>query len=483
MSWNTVLPMIVFLLIVFAVGFWAGKFVSQTDSFLQEYFLGSRAMGGFLLAMTMMATYGSASSFIGGPGVAYSTGLGWVLLSMAQLPAGYFVLMVLGKKFAIMARQYKAVTLIDFLKSRYNSDRVGILAALSIIIFLFSSIAAQWVGGARLIESLLGISYTTALIIFALSVMIYVVIGGFRAVAITDTILGSVMFFGTLILLTAVIIAGGGVGNIMERLIETDPDLVRPFGADGELTPLYVSSYWILVGVGVVGLPQIAVRAMSYKNAKAMHQAIIISTVFVGIIMLGMHLVGVFARAIIPDIQIGESVMPVTTMEVLPPVLAGIVLAAPMAAIMSTVNALLIMVSSAIVKDIYLSYINRNADDQKIRRVSYRVTALLGVAVFIMALSPPDFLIWLNLFSFGGLEAAFIWPVVLGLYWRKGNKYGAVYSMFAGTGSYILLHTFYPDAFGMHTVVIPVILSFLTFVSVSLLTERKAAQEPLRKIS
>src|SRR5690606_41500718 len=130
--------------------------------------------------MTMMATYGSASSFIGGPGVAYNTGLGWVLLAMAQLPAGYFVLMVLGKKFAIVARRIEAITLIDFLKKRYDSHTIVILSAISIIIFLFASMTAQWVGGARLIESLTGLSYTNALLIFAVAVLAYVIIGGFR---------------------------------------------------------------------------------------------------------------------------------------------------------------------------------------------------------------------------------------------------------------------------------------------------------------
>ncbi len=99
MNWGVFLPLMVFIIIIFIVGLWANKHVKSSTSFLQEYFLGSRSLGGFILAMTMMATYGSASSFIGGPGVAYSTGLGWVLLSMAQLPAGYFVLMILGKKF------------------------------------------------------------------------------------------------------------------------------------------------------------------------------------------------------------------------------------------------------------------------------------------------------------------------------------------------------------------------------------------------
>ena len=97
MHWQVVFPLLLFLIIIFGIGIWANKHVRSSNSFLQEYFLGGREMGGFILAMTMIATYGSASSFIGGPGVAYTKGLGWVLLAMAQLPAGYFVLMILGK--------------------------------------------------------------------------------------------------------------------------------------------------------------------------------------------------------------------------------------------------------------------------------------------------------------------------------------------------------------------------------------------------
>ncbi|MDQ0229304.1 sodium/pantothenate symporter [Metabacillus malikii] len=474
MNWFVILPLLFFLVVIFYVGFWANKYVKSSNSFIQEYFLGGRQLGGFVLAMTMMATYGSASSFIGGPGVAYARGLGWVLLSMAQLATGYFVLMVLGKKFAIMAREYEAVTLTDFLRARYQSKTVVILSALSIIVFLFSAMAAQWVGGARLIESLTGLPYTTALFIFAISVLIYVIIGGFRAVALTDAVQGVIMFAGTAILLIATIIAGGGIPNIMADLVGENPNLVSPFGAEQDLTPLYVSSFWILVGVGVIGLPQITVRAMSYKDSKSMHRAIIIGTIVIGFIMLGMHLIGVFARPVIPGIEVGDSVMPTLTLTVLPPLIAGVVLAAPMAAIMSTVDSLLILVSSAITKDIYLNYLNPNATQSQIKKVSLSVTSIIGILVILFALSPPDFLIWLNLFSFGGLESVFIWPVVFGLYWSKGNKYGAITSMLVGMSSYILFDRLAPNALGMHTVVLPILLSLISYVLVSFMTQQKS---------
>ncbi|MER1999273.1 MAG: sodium/pantothenate symporter, partial [Lysinibacillus sp.] len=443
MQWEVIFPLVIFLIAIFGIGIWANKQIRTSDSFLQEYFLGGREMGGFLLAMTMMATYGSASSFIGGPGVAYNLGLGWVLLAMAQLPAGYFVLMVLGKKFAIVARRIEAITLIDFLKKRYESNIVIVLAAISIIVFLFASMTAQWVGGARLIESLTGMNYTASLLIFAGTVLIYVIIGGFRAVALTDALQGSVMIIGTVILLVGTVIAGGGVDNIMQNLQAENPEFLSPFGSDGSLTPLYVSTFWILIGLGVIGLPQIAVRAMSYKNSQSLHRAILIGTIGIGTIMFGMHLIGVFARSVMPGVEVADTVMPLLTLDVLPPVLAGIVLAAPMAAIMSTVNALLIMVSSTVVKDIYLNFINPTASESQIKNRSFAVTTIIGLAVVVFALKPPEFLISLNLFAFGGLESAFLWTVVFGLYWKKANKYGAISSMAVGISLYIYISEYH----------------------------------------
>ncbi len=476
MNWEAAITLFGSVALIFFIGLMASRKETSGKSFVQDYYLGGRSLGGFVLAMTMTATYGSASSFIGGPGVAYNEGLGWVLLSVTQVATGYFTLMILGKKFAIVTRKYKATTLIDFLKERYQSKLVVLLSAVSIVVFLFSAMAAQWIGGGRLIESLTGLSYTSALFIFVVTVLVYVTFGGFRAVTLTDAIQGSIMFIGTLVLLIAVIIAGGGISEIMADLQAENPNLITPFGSDGTLTAPYVSSYWILVGVGVVALPQIAVRAMSYKNTRSFHLALMIGTIVVGVIMLNMHLIGVFARPILPGIEVGDRVMPLIALEVLPPWLAGVVLAAPLAAIMSTVDSLLLIVSSTIVKDVYINYIKPEASRKKVQRMSMGITALLGILVFLMAVNPPDLIIWLNLFAIGGLEAAFIWPIVMGLYWEKGNKYGAIASMLVGIISYIVFQSFYPEPFGMHAVVTSILLALLAYVGFSL----SMRQEPLK---
>ncbi|WP_022794601.1 sodium/pantothenate symporter [Marinococcus halotolerans] len=473
MNIEVIVPLVVFLLFTFAIGIWSARKRTGAASFLHDYYLGSRELGGLVLAMTMVATYGSASSFVGGPGIAYDRGLGWVLLSMAQVVTGYFTLMILGKRFAVMARRYRAVTLVDFLRSRYNNGLVVILGAFSIVIFLFSAMAAQWVGGARLIESVTGMSYQASLFLFAAAVLFYVIIGGFRAVVVTDAVQGIIMVVGTLIIFTATLIAGGGMNNIMTSLYQENPNLVTPFGADGDLTALYVSSFWILVGVGVVGLPQVAVRAMSYKSSAAMHRALLIGTAVVAFMMFGMHMAGVMGRVVVPGIEVADTVMPELTMTVLPGWLAGIVLAAPMAAIMSTVDSLLLMISSSVVKDVYINYIKPDASENRIRLLSLIVTAAVGIIVVAISWSPPEFLIWLNLFAFGGLEAAFIWPIVLGLYWKKANGWGALAAMVTGIASYMIISIWLPGWLGMHEVAMPVLFSLAAFVLVSLLTNRQ----------
>ncbi|GAA0307063.1 sodium/pantothenate symporter [Gracilibacillus halotolerans] len=480
MNWEATLTLFLTVGIIFIIGLYASKRQMGSTNYMQDYYLGGRSLGGFVLAMTMTATYGSASSFIGGPGVAYNEGLGWVLLAVIQVVTGYFTLMILGKKFAIITKKYQSVTIIDYLKKRYDSHGVVILSSLSIIIFLFSAMAAQWIGGARLIESLTGLSYTTALFIFVGTVLIYVTLGGFRAVVTTDTVQGIIMFIGTLVLLIAVIIAGGGVENIIQDLKQENPNLISPYGAERTLTPTYVSSFWILVGVGVIALPQIAIRAMSYKSSASLHRALIIGTIVVGFIMLNMHLIGVFARPILPGIEIGDKVMPEIALHVLPTWLAGVVLAAPLAAIMSSVDSLLLLVSSTIVKDLYINYVNPDIEYKRMRRISTGVTAVLGIVVFLLAVQPPDLIIWLNLFAIGGLEAAFLWPIVLGLYWRKGNKYGALASMFTGITSYVIFEQWWQQPFGMHSVVSSLFLSLIAYVLFSLMT--KDRQRPYIEI-
>ncbi len=460
-----IIPMIIYLASMFAIALYSNKLSKKIseNNFIEEYFIGGRSMGGFVLAMTLIATYSSASSFIGGPGVAYSMGFGWILLAMIQVPTAFLTLGVLGKRFAMVARKIDAVTVIDFLRARYKNDLVVILTSIAIILFFAASMVAQFIGGAKLFEAITGYPYIVGLILFGITVIIYTTIGGFRAVAITDAIQGVVMVFATIFLLFAVIKAGGGMENIMIKLAETNPAALTPT-AGGKIAQPFILSFWILVGIGVLGLPQTTVRCMGFKDSKSLHNAMIVGTFVVGFLMLGMHLVGVLGSVVVPGLE-GDGAIPGITVKVLHPIIAGIFIAGPLAAIMSTVDSMLILAAAAIIKDLYLNYGNKNnVSPEKLSRISFITTGVLGVVVFVFAIKPPSLIVWINLFAFGGLQAAFLWPTILGLYWKRANATGALLSIISGIGAYMYYTITGIKYLGMHQIVQTIIISLIAFI-------------------
>lgn len=464
MDVNIILPLFAYLLLVAALSVWAMR-KRQQGSFLTEYFLGNRSMGGFLLAMTLTTTYISASSFIGGPGAAYKYGLGWVLLAMVQVPAVWLSLGILGKKFAILARRHNAITLNDMLYARFRSPLLIWLASLSLLVAFIGAMTVQFIGGARLLESAAGIPYDTGLIIFGGTIAVYTAFGGFRASVLNDAMQGIVMLAGTFLLLFAVIHAAGGLSTAVETLQRIDPKLTQPQGVGDIINPAFLSSFSVLVCFGVIGLPHTAVRCISYKDSRAVHRGIIIGTVVMSVLMFGMHLAGALGRAVLPDLTVPDQVIPRLMITVLPPFAAGIFLAAPLAAIMSTINAQLLQSSATIVKDLYLRlYPQQITNEPRVKLLSGSITFLLGLLLLIAAWNPPDMLIWLNLLAFGGLEAVFLWPLVLGLYWEKANAAGALSAMIVGALSYTLLASFKLQLGGFHPIVPALTLSLLAFL-------------------
>ena len=464
MQLDIILPLVIYLIFVFALSIYAYAKRKKVNQFT-DYFIGNRTMGGFLLAMTLAATYISASSFIGGPGAAYKYGLGWVLLSMIQVPTVLLSLGILGKKFAILARKYNAITLSDMLYSHYKSKLIVCFASIALIAAFIGAMTVQFVGGARLLQSSVGIPYDIGLLIFGIGTVIYTAFGGFRASILNDAFQGLVMMIGAILLLFAIIYAGGGITNIVDRLNQIDPALLTPQGPDNFMDFPFMASFWVLVCFGVVGLPHTAVRCMAYKDSKAVHQGIIIGTAVVTIIMLTMHLSGALGRAIISDLTIPDQIVPTLIIKVLPPLAAGIFFAAPLSAIMSTINAQLLQVSSVIIKDLFLTMRpNTKFSDKMLTRISIIITFIFGGLLIVAAWNPPEMIIWLNLLAFGGLEAVFLWPLVLGLYWKKANSTGAFCSMFAGAISYTLLAVYNIKIYAFHPIVPSLLIGLVIFI-------------------
>ncbi|MCD8036914.1 MAG: sodium/pantothenate symporter [Clostridiales bacterium] len=450
-------------------------------------------MGGIVLAMTLVATYTSASSFLGGPGLAASWGLTQSWVAAIQIGTAFLTLGVIGKKMALVSRQINAVTITDYFKVRYNSPAVVILCSVCLVVFFVTQMVAQFIGGATLIETVTGLPYWAGLLLFGVIVVLYTSIGGFKAVVMTDTLQGIIMTIGTFLLLFFVIRAGGGMTEITSNLDAMNPgwNLLGKgefSGGLSTLSPGYMISFWVLVGVGVLGLPQTAVRGMGFKDTQSMHRAMLYGTIVVGILMIGMHFAGALTLPLLPEEGIAstDQVIPYVVLNYMPAWAAGLFLAAPLAAVMSTVSSLLILASATIIKELYITYIVKaDSSDEKINKkvpkYSFMITVILGIVVFIFALSPPDIIVWINLFAMGGLEATFFWPLIGGLYWKKGNSTCCIWSIVVGLAVFIFFNQVKIAPFNIHEIVFGLLAGGAAYFIAGAVSKKEPDPEMIKK--
>jgi len=351
-----------------------------------------------------------------------------------------------------------------------------IITTLLMLIFFVTQMIAQFMGGATLIETVTGLPYGAALAIFAFVVIVYTAFGGFTAVVITDTIQGIVMLIGTFLFVFYVLSNIGSFEAMSMTLDTTLPGWDNLTGTG--YTPGALLSFWVLVGVGVLGLPQTAVRGMGFKDTKSLHNAMLIGTIVIGVLMIGMHTAGVWAGALTngQTFTSTDYFMPTIVQRIMPAGMAALFLAAPMAAVMSTVSSLLILASASIVKDLLQQYVIKDNEEKmtkfqkNLSKSSFLVTFLIGILVFILALTPPDIIFWINLFAMGGLESCFFWPILGGIFYKKGNSQAAIASTLTGVIVYILSYQFNITVFGINAVVWGILFGGIAYFLVGNLT-------------
>ena len=308
------------------------------------------------------------------------------------------------------------------------------------------------------------------------------------------------MACGTFLLLFFVIRQGGGMDSIINTLDAGNPgwDLMGKgeFGTEiAAMRPGALISFWVLVGIAVLGLPQTAVRCMGFKDTESMHKAMIYGTVVIGILMIGMHLAGTLAYPLLPEAGLDstDQVIPYVVMNYMPAWAAGLFLAAPLAAVMSTIDSLLILASATIIKDLYIHYIKKVPFDaaasgdpeyepayEKVPAYSFALTAAIGAIACLLALNPPDVIVWINLFAFGGLEATFFWPVIGGLYWKKGNSTACLASTISGLAVFIFFNRVKILPFGIHEIIAGLIVSGIVYFAAGMLTAGEPDEEMLK---
>ena len=443
---------------------------NRQKDFAKDYFIGGRTLGGFVLAMTTAATYSSVSTFVGGPGMAWVIGYGWLYMAIVQVVVIFLVLGVFGKKIALIAREIDAVTVIDVLRARYESNLLATMAALVMVAFFCSTMVAQFVGAAKLFEAVTGFSYVTGLSLFGLIVVVYTTIGGFKGVAVTDACCAIAMIVGMCILMGGMMSAGGGFENMMQYISTEHPDMLEPLSRGKMPISLYISQ-WLLVGICTLALPQSVVRGISYKDTKALHRAMIIGTIVIGAMTLVATWIGVLSKGILTEgIKVYGSVdniIPIAIVKSLSPFWAGVIIIGPIAATISTVSSLLLSTSSSIVKDVYMNMKGQKGEslsNSMVRVYSLTATVVLGLVVYAIAINPPSVIWQINMFAFGGLETAFFWVLIFGLFWPKANKYGAIAAMGGGVLVYCVTMAMKIKFMSLHQIVLGIFFSLLLFL-------------------
>lgn len=291
--------------------------------------------------------------------------------------------------------------------------------------------------------------YLIGLILFAITVIGYTTYGGFWAVTWNDVLQGMVMLGGVLIMAVLAVRAvvpvestgATGLNAATERLMAQDPALVYGPGPADFLPFGLAFSFFLMWSLNSPGQPSGMVRMMSFKDSRSLRRALVLVAIYYLLTYLAMMVIFTSARTIFPNQYLREigsegepdSIMPAMARHLAgSPLLAGILLAAPYAAIMSTVAAFLLMISSSLVRDIYQRSINPNVSQRTMKVLSYTMTALIGVVVMIGAMNPPTFLQYIIVFTGTGQGSAFLIPMLLALYWRRATRWGVLAGMLAG---------------------------------------------------
>lgn len=472
-NWMNLMPVFLFLLFMLGVSFYIQYASSKerSENFARDYFIGGYSLGGFVLAMTTVATYSSVSTFVGGPGMAWLVGYGWLYMAIMQVVVVFLVLGVFGKKIALISRKINAITVIDVIRCRYQSDLLANMSALFIVVFFCGTMVAQFVGAAKLFEAVTGFSYLTGLTLFGLIVVFYTTVGGFKGVAITDAICAIAMLIGLGIFFSALMKAGGGYENIMMYIKTNHHDMLEPL-SDGKMPASLYISFWFLVGICTLALPQSVVRGISCKSTKALHNSMLIGTITIGAMTLVATWVGVLSKGILTGnlAAYGNSVdniTPMTIVSIMDPLWAGITIIGPIAATVSTVSSLLLSSSSSIVKDIYMHEAAKRGQEvsnDRVKNLSMLATVVLGLGVYLIAISPPSVIWKINMFAFGGLETAFFWVLIFGLFWPKANRTGAIFAMFGGVLCYCAAMALKIKVFDLHQIIIGIAVSLVFFL-------------------
>lgn len=440
-AWGIIAAFALYLAAMVAVGlFYWGRTTT-----VSEFILGNRELGRFVAAISAEASDMSGWLLIGLPGLAYACGMqaGWVALGLI---AGTYLNW---KYIAPRLRVYSwlannSLTLPEFFRNRFSdrSHLMGAVCAACILFFFIIYTSAQFVAGGKLFTTVFGMDYTTALLAGTLIIVAYTFTGGFRAVCITDTIQGILMFFALLIVpVTAFFVLGGPAAASAGALL-TSPRLIDPFtNPDGSPLSLIAILSLAAWGLGYFGQPHILVRFMAIRKPEEIRDARRIAMTWVIISLSAAIAVGIIGRAFLSQPLEGsaaETIFMVMTMDMFTAFLAGLILCGILAAIMSTASSILLVTASALSQDVYFAFLRPGARERELLWVSRVSVLLIAFLALLLGMDPESRVFAIVAYAWAGFGAAFGPALIACLFWRRTTREGVLTGIVAGGLTVIL---------------------------------------------
>ena len=455
----TLLALVIFTLISLGLGIIANRVASQKAGFLPKYFLGNRSLGALAVALT--AAVMSGGTFMGFPSLVYS--FGWVvgLWIASYMVAPLTVLGVLGKRIGQLSRKTGAITLPDLFRERFSSPALGLVTSLLVIFFLTCNLVPQFKAGGVIMKIILPSSayawassddlavdvdtgYLVGLAIFTLTVVAYTAYGGFLAAVWTDVFQSLVMAVGVMLLFPMAMAASGGLGAATTKGMEIAGDgFAFGPGAGRDFHPLGLAlSFFVMWAITGMGQPSTMVRLMAFRDSRTLRWSILYLTGYNVLIYIPLIFIFVASRSILPGLERPDEIMPRLVIHLANPYVAGLILAAPYGAVMSTVSGFLLIVASGLVRDVYQRFIRPRASEREIQWASYSATIGVGLLAAGIATHPPKYLQLVVVFASAGMASAFLMPALLGAFWRRATAAGALAAMGIGAGVTLALYAY-----------------------------------------
>ncbi len=442
-------PKLIVLAIYFSILLGIGFFASKKITNINDYYVGGKKLGYWIAALSARSTGESGWLLIGVTGMGALIGVSAFWIVVGEVLGVFISWQFMAKKFKRLTDEYNSITIPDFLVSHFRSStntiRIIAAAALSIIVVIYVSAQIDVTG--KTFESFLGFNYYTGIILGFGIVVLYIFSGGFLAVAWSDFFQGALMFVGLLMLPIVAYFSLSSDASLISGMYALDPALLNIWGPGGFSLLNFVTVVGLVsIGIGFMGSPQVYVRFMAIESENEIEKGKWVAIIYTLLTDTGAVMIGILGRYILtktgqdPEAVLGiagENVLAMLLNKVMPMFIIGVYIASVLSAIMSTVDSLLVVASSAVSRDFYQQIVRPDIDENSLMGLSKKVTLVLAflalaVALLVSILSPDRTVFWFIIFGWSGIAATFCPVIILSLFWDGYTENGAIASMITG---------------------------------------------------